>query len=112
MGGKLVVIQPNGISHIITILDKSWKLEKVQELVGGYIEQVKVRYEGKVRDAYVNEDGISQGLQFNQEATDLYLGYLKGSELRYLPQIVGTMVIWIPNPKKRKENVQANAGTA
>lgn len=102
MSGKFIVIQPNGPVYIIQITEKRWYLKDVQAIVNGYIEKIKVRYEGRVRDAYVNEDGISMGLQFNREATELHFKYLEGRLLEYLPIIVGKMAIWIPDPRKKK----------
>lgn len=43
-------------------------LKPLQKAVGGYIERIKVRFEGKVREAYANEDGFSLGLGINREA--------------------------------------------
>ena len=45
-------------------------LSVLQGLVGGYIEIVKTK-DGK--DMVVNEDGKSQGLPLNEEATAMYV---------------------------------------
>ena len=33
-------------------------LAQLQKLVGGYIERIRVHYENRVRDAYVDEEGV------------------------------------------------------
>lgn len=98
MSGKLVVIHPSGMvtEHPY---EKSGAPDWValKGLVGGYIERVRVRYEGKVRDAYVNENGISEGLPLNPHgAAILAAPFTPGTE------IVGPLVVWVPNPKVKK----------
>ena len=53
-----------------------------------------MRWDGKVRDAYVNENGFTDCNQLNSTAMGLLHGPLAGST------IVGNLVIWIPNPQK------------
>lgn len=72
-------------------------LETLQGLVGGYLEPVKVRYEGRVREAYIDEDGRMKNLRFNEMATQLYHNYWR-SESQY---IRGNMVVWVPDPKEK-----------
>lgn len=96
MSGKLITIDPNG-NVTTTVYSKSgtpdWQTLKT--LVGGYIERVQVRWDTKLRDAYVNENGLSEGCIYNQKATWLTDGQFKGVE------IVGPLVIWVPDPKKK-----------
>jgi hypothetical protein len=90
MSGTIVIITPTGI----TGEQRSEKrgqppLEVLQRAVGGYIELVKVRWRGRVRDAFVNEDGISLQLRVNETACDLTInGHI----------IYGDMAIWVPDP--------------
>jgi len=52
-------------------LDHKLTLEEMQKLVGGYIERVKVRYYGKVKDMWVNEEGLIHGLPVNAGASKI-----------------------------------------
>lgn len=95
--GTLVLILTNGSFTTVHVGDKKGPpLETLQRLVGGYIERVKVRYNDRVRDAYVNEDGILKGLSYNETATRLLDGIWKGA------RIVGPMVVWVPDPKEKR----------
>lgn len=66
---------------------------------GGYIERVQVRFENKIRDAYVDEDGKPRGMPLNPHATKMLT-------VRYFGQtLCGKMVIWIPDPKPMGQSV-------
>lgn len=54
--------------------DGAPSLERLQEVVGGYIEHIQVMYDGKLRDAYINEEGKLQDpmLPLNRTATRLW----------------------------------------
>lgn len=99
MSGKLIVIRPDG-----TETEESWmksgtpNWETLKRLVGGYIERIRVRYDGKVRDAYVNEDGLSERLEVNYHAMHILAPPFSASH----NTIVGPVVIWLPNPTTRK----------
>lgn len=99
MSGKLVTIRPDGTSSF-AIWPKSgtpeWRV--LADSVGGYIERVRVHYDGKVRDAYVNEDGISQGLPVNKPATALLAHPFYPDQ----NTLLGCLVIWVPDPVVRK----------
>lgn len=90
MSGHIIAIHPDG-----TKIDTAWPrkgppdLKTLQAQVGGYIEHVKVRYEGKVRTAYVDEEGIIKCLPLNWRAVE---------ELRVV--FYGPLVIWIPDPAR------------
>lgn len=109
MSGTIITILPDG-SETIEHWAKSGSpsLQRLQHGVGGYIERVKVRYKtnwettARVRDAYVNENGIMEGLQFNRKATLLTQGTIFEGV-----QLVGPVVIWIPDPKAKPSKVQA-----
>jgi hypothetical protein len=96
--GKLTSILPNGerIEQLITSA-KGPSLATLQAAVGGYIERVKVRFNGRVRDGYVNEEGIAKGLPSNSVATDMLTDIYVGTVL------FGTLAIWEPDPKKPKQ---------
>jgi len=97
MSGHFIVI-PAGDepAKVVRCEEKgSWPLETAQKLVGGYVELIRVKVDGTIRDALVDEDGISKGKPINQRATKLY---------KY-SNIVGTMVIWIPDRRVRKPAV-------
>lgn len=83
---KLVIISPSGDSKELSMMAKP-SLRVLQESVGGYIELVKVRWQGKIRDAYVDEDGISKQLAPNLRASDLTVNNHR---------IFGPMVIYVP----------------
>jgi hypothetical protein len=69
---------------------KGWQLEEMQKHVGGYIERVRVRFEGRVRDAYVNEDGMAEELPVNREGTAMLTEQYRGNVL------LGNVAIWVP----------------
>lgn len=99
MSGKIVTIFPSG-----SVVTEEWEsshlpsCERLQEAVGGYFERVRVRYEGKMRDAFVNENGIALGLPENLPATRMLDGRFKG----YAGLLHGKCAVWIPNPRKAK----------
>lgn len=71
-------------------------LERLQAAVGGWIESVpgKIRHEGRLREAYCNEEGKLEGLRPNKRATE-------ASSLGFTDVLVGDVVIVVP--AKRKE---------
>jgi hypothetical protein len=93
MPGILVKIQSDGTVENIPVKEKSPPLGLLQVHVGGYIEGIKVMYEGKTRTAYVNDEGLLRGLPINRLATEAAQAYYQ----RPISPIVGTMVIWMPN---------------
>jgi hypothetical protein len=98
VSGKLVVIFPDETrAEEIHFIEKKPTLEDLQHHVGGYIERIKVDYEGKVRDGYVDEEGLLKLLPINHRAMEmdtmkLYRGGMP---------LVGPLVIWVPNKKVR-----------
>lgn len=95
--GKLYVITPDG-SLPAQEFPKGHELKDLQTAVGGSIERVRIRFEGKVRDAYVNEDGIAQGLPPNRAATRLLAPPFHPA----VNQLFGNVAIWVPTPKPSK----------
>lgn len=93
--GRICIIYPNGLREFRTITNKKGpQMEDLQKAIGGgYFERVRVRYDGRMRDAYVDEDGLSKRLPLNTLASEL-LG----------ASIVGPMAIWIPDQKGKKND--------
>jgi hypothetical protein len=97
MSGTIVILHVDG-----STTEKRWEKrrgppnwETLRDAVdGGYIEHVRVRWAGKVRDAYVDEDGISRGLPVNNKATAALAEPFIGNTL------LGPCAIWIPDPKR------------
>lgn len=97
MSGLLIVISPDGTKRAIPWIKRGPPdLKILQESVGGCIERVRVRWEDRVRDAYVNEDGHALRLAINAAGTSLLSQRLAGSFL------VGPVAIWIPDPAKKQ----------
>jgi len=95
MSGTLIRIGADG-THGETAWTKSKPpdLKTLQaQIDGGYIERVKVRWHEVIRDAYVDEDGLSKNLPPNRRAMTLTI---------HTHTIVGPMVIWVPHPKPKK----------
>ena len=90
MPGQLHIISPENHRTII-VIEKEPSLEQLQKAVGGYIEVVKVRFEGKIRDAYVNEEGLLKQLPYNPYASELSVN-------RH--HLVGNIAIWVPAERK------------
>lgn len=82
----LILFKPDGSTDSRVCAGKKATLKELQDAVGGYIELIRVRHEGKVRDAYVNENGRFDGLPHNAQATTM------ASEFGYGP-LVGNAVI-------------------
>lgn len=100
MSGTLVTISPRGI-----LSTYYWKargrpsFEIIRELVGDYFEPVQLRWNGKIREAYVDENGIGKSLAANWRATQLLDGRFKEK----VTVLCGPCVIWVPEPRVRKE---------
>lgn len=92
--GKLVVIHPDG-TRVETRHKAPPGLATLQEAVGGYIERVRVRFEGRVRDAFVNEEGALNGLPNNRDATAM----LANPTLTVTGYLQGNLAVWVPDPK-------------
>lgn len=95
MSGTLAILPVGGGLTLEPYTGPRPSLEQLQKAVGGYIERVKVRYDGRVREAYVNEEGLIEGLPFNATATRLVSEFGYGA-------IVGTIAVLVPDPRKPK----------
>jgi hypothetical protein len=97
MSGTFIVIPPVGKERSIRHEKKKTpNLDIPQKECEGYVERVKVRYEGKLRDAFVDEDGYAHRRLLNIRATRLLTPAYGGTT------IVGTMVVWVPDPPASK----------
>lgn len=63
--------------------------EDIKGFLGGYYERVQMRYEGRIRYAYVDEEGLIKGLPFNEEVTRNLDGHFKN----YAGMIVGPAIV-------------------
>jgi hypothetical protein len=99
MSGKLVVIHPDeSRAEEIHFIEKKPTLDDLQHHVGGWIERIKVRYEGQIRDGYLDEEGLLKSLPINRRAMEmdtmkLYRGGMP---------LVGPLVIWVPDKRVEK----------
>jgi hypothetical protein len=94
--GRLMTVLPSGVIGYVRLQEKP-TLAQLQREVGGLIERVRVRFEGRVRDAFVNEDGLGLGLARNQAATDLLAPPFNPR----INVLVGNLVVWVPDPKEK-----------
>ena len=102
MSGTLIILTPSGV-----LSEQRWEgtgkkssppLEMLQNAVDGYIEHVKVRFNGRVRDAYVNEEGLINGLPFNMAATVMTQNTIYEGCILH-----GNLAVWVPDPKASKK---------
>lgn len=68
--GKMTVIKPDGTTKT-TVEKKCPELAVLQELVGGYIERMKIQYDGHVAILYFDEDGLIKKLPFNSKCFEM-----------------------------------------
>jgi hypothetical protein len=98
--GTLHIVSPDGVTHQQRVeTSKGPSLDVLQAAVGGYIERVSVRYEGKVRDAYINEEGKLKGLNYNRDATRMWHAVPVTNRADVL---VGPVAVWVPDAKVKK----------
>lgn len=89
--GTMVLITPDGSEsyHEAKKLD----IHKVYELIGcNIVERVKVRYDGKIRDCYLDEEGLYRQGQSNPRVRQLAEAYYG----RPCQTFMGAGVVWIP----------------
>jgi len=111
--GTLVIIAPSGaVTNQRIERSKGPSLEVLQAAVGGYIERVRVRWSGRVCDAYVNEDGISEGLTLNTSATLILDGSFLVRARRLGNNIVGPCAVWVPDAKVASSDPRIDDGAA
>lgn len=95
--GTLILYRADGAVHTElcpeTVVDDRAFLDKLQQLVGGYIEIVWVLYNGKRTAMIVNEDGLSLGLPPNIRGTEIYRETAKLSGHDSRDVVVGDVVV-------------------
>ena len=87
------LIKPDGSEtevHAAKGPGKRFTLQELQAAVDGYIEGVYVTWEGKRRRAYVNEEGLINGLPVNRTATAILRPEYMGNV------ITGNMIVMLP----------------
>jgi hypothetical protein len=87
--GILVLLKPDGTEERIPMRAPDHIL--LRYYVGGYIEKVRVRYAGRVRNAYCDENGVNKRLSHNAAASAILARPFTGLT------IVGPLVIWLVN---------------
>jgi len=94
---NIIVIKPFG--EIISLpADNKLDLRLMYLALGCHtVERIKVRWEGKVRDCYVDEEGAIRGRPLNPELRKLAQGYY-GQDIQ---EFSGPGAIWIPTPRKK-----------
>lgn len=98
MSGKLVLLQTDGTVATFDIPTKEPELSVLQKLIGGWIERVTVFWEGRICDAYVDEEGKLKNLPFNDMASTARVNAHGDS----VDVIVGRMAIWLPERAARR----------
>lgn len=88
--GTLIKIDVNG--EVTRHEAKKATYEEITKLLGGYMERIKVRYEGKVRDCYLDEEGFIKNLPVNTHVRKLAQDYYQQPCQVFL----GPAVIWVP----------------
>jgi len=95
MKGILVTVELDGTIKE-TPYDHSPCLEDLQSAVGGFIEKIYARYNGKWYIAYVNEDAKLRGIPVNTLACKKFVPSIKIAKNKYTPVIIaGPMAIWV-----------------
>ena len=102
MPGTLVIIKSDGTVEKTHIEEKSPGVEPVQAAVKGYFTVIKVRYKGRTRTAYVNEEGLSMNLDPNPYAFEM----VESPGIKVQGMVFGDMAIWVPGQPDR--DLEAN----
>jgi hypothetical protein len=99
MAGTFVKINPDGtVIKERTELKGSAPYDPLRRLVGNSVERVQVRYENRIRDCYVDEEGglPHRNLPINPHIMALLNDTWRGAGIR------GPGVIWVPDPRVKK----------
>lgn len=89
MSGLLWIIRPDGTEYSLAVESSRPPLDLLQREVGGFIERVRVRWKGRLREAFVDEDGVAKRLALNRKSREID---------EYGRTLMGPLVIWIPDP--------------
>lgn len=99
MSGEIVrITTEGGVFRIPVLGTKPPRLEILQRAVGlrdeerVTVERIRVRFEGRLRDAYVDEDGFSKKLSRNTQAY-----------IMFGVDVVGNVAVWVPGTRTDKE---------
>jgi hypothetical protein len=102
MSGTLIIIPTEAAPpKEIRVESRTPSYDLLRSSVGGLIQPVKVRWNGVVRQAYVNEEGIPLNLPLNRTARKLIADYYRTSYLN-IQEISGPMAIWVPDKRSKK----------
>lgn len=93
MKGILLIIEPQG-KKIRYKFDNEPSLTQLQSFVGGYIERVRVKVDGKWRDAFLDEEGMMKGRMVNIEFRKMMVDSYERDDVQ---MFVGPVAIWLPN---------------
>jgi len=85
-----LLIRADGREEIVRPANgKKFTLKELQTHVGGYIELMP----GMPFQMLVDEEGSLKRKPYNAKATEMVLRLLEGKRLRYIPQLVGDVLI-------------------
>ena len=94
--GTMVLLKTDGTEEHIE--SKKLDLHKMYDLIGcSIVERVKVRYEGKVRDCYLDEEGLYHQTAPNPAVKKMAEDYY-GAPCQIF---MGNAVIWIPGETEK-----------
>ena len=91
-----VVIKPNGTRDSYIEPSGKFSLRRARELIGEgctVAERIRVRYGGKVRDCWLDEEGL---LRARREFNKQVKLYAEAYYDKTCQEFVGNGVIWIP----------------
>lgn len=91
----LIVISPDGVEKRIDFPGTAPAYELLRMHVGGMIAPLRLRYDGKLRQCYVHEEGLLIGLAQNDAATHLMRETFAYALARPADVLVGPLVIVI-----------------
>ena len=75
---RYIIIKETGeIDYHEMPFKKKWDLPTLQKNVGGYIEAVQLKIQGKKYSGWANEEGLQKNLSINTKATTFYQEYHK-----------------------------------
>lgn len=112
MSGTLHIIGilPSEDSQVHIDCQGSPPIEALQKAVGGYVERIRVRFKGKLRDCYVDEDGWGKRLEHNPRVTAL----CSSEFVRMFGNVLlGPAAIWVPDsPGETRREPDSSQGLA
>jgi hypothetical protein len=90
------LIHTDGTEEVVHPKGKKWSLEELQAHVGGLIEYMPGI--GRTR-MILDEEGRLKGKEVNEKATMIVHNILLGKDLRYVPVLVGDVLLLEPGEK-------------